>query len=79
MSVFKTKPAPAPAKRPDPVKAPEGKSLVPYVPSSNDALNTSSPDGPRDGFTVMPSGRRAYREEIPFPPPEAPRKPFKVK
>ncbi len=79
MSVFKVKSTPVPAKGPDAIKAPDTKSLVPYVGSSDEALKSSSPDGPRAGFTLMPSGKRAYKDEIPFPPPEAPRKPFKVK
>jgi hypothetical protein len=78
---FKLREPPSPAKGPVPILAPDRKEMLdPFPPTSTEVANRSSPDGLRKGFTVLPSGRRAYKDEIPFPPASPPPgKPMKVK
>ena len=42
-------------------------------------MNNAAPDGPRAGYSQLPSGKRAYKDEIPYPPATTQPKPFKVK
>jgi hypothetical protein len=76
---MKIKPTPTPPKPLAAIRMPNEKpGLSPVVGSTDRALKESSPDGPRSGYSVGPSGRRQYRDEIPYPPPDAPHKPYKV-
>jgi hypothetical protein len=77
---FKIKAPPGAEKHPAPIKAPAQKTLVPtFSANDDDARKSQSPDGPRAGYTVLPSGQRAFKDEIPYPPPVAPPKPMKVR
>jgi len=79
---FKTKPTPKPPARPPAIRMPPNKTLVPNAMAGNDddALRQQSPDMSSAGYTVMPSGRRQFKEEIPWEPATPPEhKPFKVK
>jgi hypothetical protein len=66
-------------KGPAAIKAPPTKAGLPMSsgPTTDEQQRASSPDGPRAGFTLLPSGQRAYKDEIPYPPPDAPRKSWK--
>jgi|GEM_PF-6871111 len=68
-----------PRKPPAPIKAPPEKAGLPLHsgPTTDEQQRASSPDGPRAGFSLLPSGQRAYKEELPWSPPVAPRKPWK--
>lgn len=80
MNGFKEKSLPEKSQAPKPIKAPAQKALVPYAPGVDDAIKQQSPDGPRAGFATMPSGRREFKAEIPFPPAKPiEHKPFKEK
>ena len=80
MAGMKLKDAPKPEKGPTPIRMPMQKALIPgYAPSDDDARRQQSPDGPRAGYTVLPSGQRAFKDEIPFPPVPAVKAPYKVK
>lgn len=76
---FKITPTPSPKKGPTPVLAPLEKAGLPLHsgPTTDDAQRASSPGFSSAGFSVMPSGQRAYKEEIPWAPPVAPRPPWK--
>ena len=79
---FKISPTPGAHKAPAPIRAPENKEMPPPengIGSSEGAHRAQSPDGPRAGFEAMPSGRRQFKDEIPYPPAERPRLPMKVK
>jgi hypothetical protein len=78
---FKLREPPVPAKGPVPILAPTRKEMLDtYPPTSEEVANRASPDGPCAGFTTLPSGRRAYKDEVPWPPATPPTsKPFKVK
>ncbi len=76
---WKIKPTPTPSKGPAAIKAPLEKAGQPAHagPTTDDAQRASSPDGPRAGYTVLPSGQRAYKDEIPYGPPKPQRRPWK--
>ena len=72
---------PSPPPRPPvSIRAPAEKAGLPLSGGDTDrAQRESSPDGPRAGYTVGADGRRQYKDEIPYPAADVPRKPYRVR
>jgi hypothetical protein len=79
MSNFKIKPTPGAQPFPAPIKAPAEKAGLPISGGGTDrAVQETSPDGPRAGYSTGASGKRQYKDEKPYPPPAPPAKQYKV-